>query len=225
MSITPVKQKRLHHLVHYQGPEAQTAPGLLRSFLKWFNTAADIDPVIKAGVASWWFMTLHPFDRSNGRIARAIADVLLARADNSGYRFYTLSDMLWKENEAYIHWMAVARKTPAREAKPDITAFLEWFLHCLARALSASEDLHSAVMRKARFWEKHASVVFNERQRLILERLLAGVEPRLTSSYWARMTVTSSDTAVRDINDLVDKGVLKKDAAGGRSTRYVLVEA
>lgn len=223
MSITPVKRRHPAPLVHYQAPETHSAPAKLKAFLDWFNTNDDIDPVIKAGVAHWWFMTIRPFDGSNGRIARAIADLQLTRADSGGYRYYSLSDAIVREPDVYMRFFRSA--AGARTvAAPDITSFLEWFLQCLDRSLKSTDAHLSTVLRKAGFWEKHAVFEFNERQRLVLGRLLDGAETRLTSSLWARLTATSSDTAVRDINDLVARGVLEKQAAGGRSTSYVLAE-
>lgn len=222
-SLTPAKRRRATPRVHYEAPETHRSSAKLKSFLHWFNTKDDIDPVIKAGVAHWWFMTMRPFDGSNGRIARAIAGLQLARADCDGYRFYSLSDSIVREKEVYGRFFRGIPEAHAATA-PDITVFLEWFLHCLGRSLTSTGAHLSTILRKATFWESHAVFEFNERQRLILGRLLDGAETRLTSSLWARLTATSSDTAVRDINDLVAKGVLAKEAAGGRSTSYVLAD-
>jgi len=220
-SIMPAVGRRSTGLVHYQAPAPPAGPAKLRAFLHWFNSDGDIDPVIKAGVAHWWFMTVRPFDGSNGRIARAITDLQLARAEEGGYRYYSLSDAIVRERDVYARFF----RNPAdarTAAASDITPFLEWFLHCLGQALTS--DHLAAILRKASFWEGHAAFEFNERQRLIIGRLLDDAETRLTSSRWARLTDTSSDTAVRDINDLVAKGVLVKEAAGGRSTSYVLAQ-
>ena len=223
MSITPVKRRRMNPLVHYQRPESHAAPARLRAFLHWFNTDNDIDPVLKAGVAHWWFLTMRPFEGNNGRIARAIADLQLARADNGGYCYYSLSDAILRERDVYGRFFRSSPDTRA-DAAPDITTFLEWFLQCLGRSLMSTHAHLATTLRKASFWESHAAFELNERQRLIIGLLLDGSETRLTSSLWARLTATSSDTAVRDINDLVAKGVLAKEAAGGRSTSYVLAK-
>lgn len=218
-AITPVRRKRAHHLVHYQRPDAHAAPARLRAFLDWFNTAGDIDPVIKAGVAGWWFLMVHPFDEGNARIARAITDMQLARADGSGHRYYSLSDRISRQRDTYEGFVAATQRSD-----PDITAYLEWFLHCLRDAMTATDGHLSTVLKKAIFWEKHADLLLNERQRSILGHLLDGLDGKLTSSYWARLSGASSDTAVRDINELVRYGILKKNPGGGRSTSYVLVE-
>lgn len=224
ISIAPAKRKRLNPMVHYQRPQAHAAPARLRAFLQWFNAAGDIDPVIKAGIAHWWFLTMHPFDGCNGRLARAITDMQLARADNGGHRYYSLSDRMCRERETYFAFVAETRKNDSQKGSPDITAFLEWYLLCLGQALTTTDEQLSAVMKKAGFWEKHPPAGFNQRQRLVLGLLLDGMEGKLTSSHWARLAATSSDSAIRDINELVRRRVLKKEAAGGRSTNYVLVE-
>lgn len=204
--------------VHYQAPDAELLEDEMKTFLDWFNTGNNTDPVIKAAIAHLWFVTIHPFDDGNGRIARAIADMQLSRADNSKQRFYSMSAQIRKERNAYYHILEATQKNSL-----DISDWLEWFVHCLDRALAASAETLAVVMNKAKFWEQYASTSFNNRQTLMLNRLLDGFEGKLTSSKWAKITKCSSDTAVRDINDLLKRGVLQKEAAGGRSTGYGLV--
>ncbi|MET3880742.1 Fic family protein [Chitinophaga sp. OAE865] len=204
--------------VHYEAPAAGKLSGEMNIFLEWFNHNVDYDPIIKAAIAHLWFVTIHPFDDGNGRIARAIADMQLARSDNNNQRFYSMSAQIRKDRNAYY---AILEKT--QKGNLDITGWIEWFLACLYRAMMNTDDILVNVLKKARFWEKHKDTSFNERQRNILIKLLDGFTGKLTSSKWAKITKCSSDTAVRDINDLVQKGVLKKEDAGGRSTSYVLV--
>lgn len=205
--------------VHYQAPASEILAGEMKAFLNWFNSENKIDPVIKAAIAHLWFVTIHPFDDGNGRIARAIADMQLARADASNQRFYSMSAQIKKERNAYYD---ILEKT--QKGTIDITAWLEWFLTCLDRAISATDETLAVVMKKARFWEKHVSVFFNDRQKMMLNKLLDGFEGKLTSSKWAKIAKCSSDTAVRDINDLLNRKILEKEAAGGRSTNYILME-
>ncbi|WP_142686127.1 Fic family protein [Chitinophaga polysaccharea] len=204
--------------VHYEAPAAGKLSGEMNIFLEWFNRDVDYDPIIKAAIVHLWFVTIHPFDDGNGRIARAIADMQLARSDNNNQRFYSMSAQIRKDRNAYY---AILEKT--QKGKLDITGWIEWFLACLHRAMMNTDDILVNVLKKARFWKEHKDASFNERQRNILIKLLDGFTGKLTSSKWAKITKCSSDTAVRDINDLVQKGVLKKEDAGGRSTSYVLV--
>ena len=203
--------------IHYQAPDADLLPDEMNAFIKWFNTENNTDPFIKAGIVHFWFVTIHPFDDGNGRIARAITDMQLARADGSNLRFYSMSAQIRKERNAYY---AILEQT--QKGNLDITNWLEWFLHCLDRALVATDEVLAAVMQKARFWKTHAMAILNERQRTMLNKLLDGFDGKLTSSKWAKITKSSSDTALRDINDLVQKKILIKDEAGGRSTGYLL---
>ncbi len=205
--------------VHYEAPDAGKMESEMAAFLEWFNTGQDIDPVLKAAVAHLWFVTIHPFEDGNGRIARAIADMQLARTDDSPQRFYSMSSQIRKERNDYYDILEKIQK-----GSLDITAWLEWFLNCLDRALLATNDILANVIKKAKFWEKHAEISLNERQRLMLDRLLNGIEGKMTSSKWAKMAKCSQDTATRDIQDLIIKDVLKKEPAGGRSTSYALVE-
>jgi Fic family protein len=205
--------------VHYEAPIASRLKKEMRAFLDWFNTENTIDPVLKAGIAHLWFVTIHPFDDGNGRIARAIADQSLARSEKSAQRFYSMSAQIRQERNAYYDILEATQKGDL-----DITPWLEWFLECLNRAFAGAETILAAVLTKARFWEIHAGVSLNDRQRTIINRLLDGFEGKLTSSKWAMLTKCSQDTALRDIDDLVQRGILTKDAAGGRSTSYSLAE-
>jgi Fic family protein len=206
--------------VHYEAPAAAALADDMKAFIDWFNDSGDIDPVLKAAIAHLWFVTIHPFDDGNGRIARAIADMALARSENSSQRFYSMSAQIRQERNAYYDMLEATQKGDL-----DITAWLEWFLDCLDRAFDRAETILGSVLAKARFWTKHAGEAFNERQRAMVGRLFDGFEGKLTSSKWAQIAKCSQDTALRDIDDLVAKGILSKDAGGGRSTSYSLVDA
>lgn len=203
--------------VHYEAPGSNRLVSEMSSFLNWFNHVSNIDPVLKAGLAHFWFVTIHPFADGNGRMARAIADMQLARADGSPQRFYSMSSQIRKERSDYYDILEQTQK-----GKLDITPWLQWFLGCLDRALIATGDILSNVTIKAKFWDKHAGTKLNERQKLMLNRILNGIEGKITSSKWAKMAKCSQDTASRDIQDLMDKDILVKDGAGGRSTGYLL---
>jgi Fic family protein len=203
--------------VHYQAPEAARVPGEMDAFLKWFNAPPAIDPVMAAGLAHLWFVTIHPFEDGNGRMARAIADMALARSENSTQRFYSMSAQIRLERNTYYE---VLERT--QQGGLDITPWLEWFLGCLDRAIEGAEGILAGIFEKARFWESHAKKPFNERQRLVLNRLFDGFEGKLTSSKWAKISKCSQDTASRDIDDLLKRGVLVKEPGGGRSTSYAL---
>lgn len=205
--------------VHYEAPSFDRLDGEMAAFLDWFGGGPEIDPVLKAAVAHLWFVTVHPFDDGNGRIARAIADMALARSENSPQRFYSMSAQIRAERKAYYDILERTQKGDV-----DVTDWLRWFLSCLDRAFDGAEIVLENVIRKARFWESLADEKLNERQRAMLNRLLDGFEGKLTSSKWAVITKTSQDTASRDINDLVARGILRKDAGGGRSTSYALAE-
>ena len=206
--------------LHYQAPDSAQLGDEMNTFLQWFNSTINIDPVLKAAVAHVWFVTIHPFDDGNGRIARAIADMQLARADNNHHRFYSMSAQIRKERNAYYDMLEHTQQNTL-----NITKWLQWFLQCLQRALSATDQSLQTVMTKANFWEQHKETIFNKRQLLMLNKLLDGIEGKLSSSRWAKMAKCSADTAIRDINDLVERRVLIKEAAGGRSTNYVLSRA
>jgi Fic family protein len=205
--------------IHYQGPAADRLEDEMKRFLEWFNGDAPIDPVLKAAVAHLWFVTIHPFDDANGRIARAIADMALARSEGSAQRFYSMSAQIRVERTAYYDILEWTQKGDL-----DVTGWLSWFLVCLDRALIGAERVLANVFRKARFWKALEGQALNDRQRKVLNRLLEGFEGKLTNAKWAALAKTSSDTALRDIRDLLERGVLVKDAGGGRSTSYSLME-
>jgi Fic family protein len=206
-----------HEKVHYEAPPAEHVDQEMRSFLNWFNGQSDIDSLIKAGVAHLWFVTVHPFDDGNGRIARALTDLLLARSEHSAQRFYSMSAQIREERDDYYD---ILEKT--QKGGLDITAWLEWFFACLGRALQGADSTLATVLAKGHFWERYRATPLNERQRLMLNKLLDGFEGKLTSSKWAKISKCSADTALRDIDSLIALGILKKDAAGGRSTSYSL---
>ena len=191
----------------------------MEAFLDWFNRPVEVDPMLKAAVAHLWFVTIQPFDDGNGRIARAIADMALARSEGSPRRFYSMSAQVRIERADYY---AILERT--QTGPLDITPWLDWFLGCLDRTFEGAEATLADVFRKARFWESHAGASFNDRRRKVLNRLLDGFEGKLTSSKWGKINGCSQGTAIRDINDLVDRSVLARDDAGGRSTSYLLVE-
>ncbi len=209
-----------HERVHYQAPNADRVDAEMTAFLKWFDSKPDIDPVLKAALAHLWFVTIHPFEDGNGRIARAIADMALARSEASAQRFYSMSAQIRQERNAYYDQLEATQKGDL-----DITSWLDWFLGCLDRAFDGAETILANVFLKARFWEKHAQAPFNPRQSDMLNRLLDGFEGKLTSSKWAKIEKCSPDTALRDINELINQSVLQKDPGGGRSTSYSLVES
>jgi Fic family protein len=209
----PVGRER----VHYVAPGAPRLEAEMSAFLNWFNREAELDPVLKAALAHLWFVTIHPFDDGNGRIARAIADMALARSEQSAQRFYSMSAQIRLERDAYYDVLETTQKGDL-----DITVWLKWFLGCLDRAIEGAESALSGVLRKARFWEAFKNQPLNERQRKVINRLLDGLEGKLTSSKWAALTKSSPDTALRDITDLVRRGILVRDAGGGRSTSYSL---
>jgi Fic family protein len=202
---------------HFEVPPAEEVAAQMAQFMTWFNTDLPLDAVLKAGIAHLWFVTIHPFEDGNGRVARALTELQLARADASAQRFYSLSAQLRLERNAYYAQLEAAQK-----GELDITPWLNWFLACLSRALQATEQTLAKVLTKAQFWEQHAAFPFNTRQQRLLDQLLDGFEGKLTSSKWATITKCSQDTATRDIQALLDQGILVKEAAGGRSTSYRL---
>jgi len=205
--------------VHYEAPGAKRLPKEMRAFLNWFNAPKDCDPVITAGLAHLWFVTIHPFEDGNGRIARAIADMALARSEQSTQRFYSMSGQIRQERYAYYDLLEKTQKGDL-----DVTPWLEWFLGCLDRAFDGAEDILASILRKSRFWDAHRNQAFNERQRAMINRLFDGFEGKLTSSKWAKIAKCSQDTALRDIDGLVKRGVLVKEPGGGRSTSYALAD-
>jgi Fic family protein len=209
----PVSRQR----VHSEAPPADRQEAETGRFLDWVNGTPNEPPLIKAGLGHLWFVTLHPFEDGNGRIARAIGDLLLARADGSPQRFYSLSAQIQREREAYYD---ILERTQKRSM--DVTEWLAWFLDALHRAVDQAQITLDAVLSKARFWQRRATMPLNERQVKLLNKLLDGFEGKLTSSKWAAIAQCSPDTALRDINDLLTRSVLRKTDAGGRSTRYEL---
>ena len=203
--------------VHFQAPDAAVVGKEMSLFLEWFNTKNDMDPVLKAGIAHVWFVTIHPFDDGNGRIARTIADMQLARSDRSSQRFYSMSAQIRLERNEYYSMLESTQKGTL-----DITEWLTWFLECLGRAFNETEVTLNAVFKKARFWNTNRSKTFNDRQRLMVNKLLDGFEGKLTSSKWAKIAKCSQDSALRDIQDLIEKEILIKENVGGRSTSYYL---
>jgi Fic family protein len=205
--------------VHFQAPEASRLDEEMQSFIAWVDRDAAADPILKAGIAHLWFVTVHPFDDGNGRIARAIADMMLARSEKSAQRFYSMSSQIRRERDAYYEMLETTQKGDL-----DITSWLDWFLACLDRAFEGAETTLAVVLKKARFWEAYAGASFNDRQRTMLNRLLDGFEGKLTSSKWAKLSKCSQDTALRDIDDLMKRGILMREAPAGRSTSYALAE-
>jgi Fic family protein len=217
MQVVSGPQRRQR--IHYEAPAATRLNEEMAAFLKWFNADDGLDPVLKAALAHLWFVTIHPFDDGNGRIARAIGDMALARSENSAQRFYSMSAQIRQERNAYYDILETTQ-----EGDLDVTNWFEWFLGCLDRAFDGAETILAQVLGKARFWRAHAGTRLNERQTKVINRLLDGFEGKLTSSKWAKLAKCSQDTAGRDIDDLIKRGILAKDAAGGRSTSYSLVE-
>jgi Fic family protein len=211
----PVGRER----VHYEAPAAARLREEMKQFVDWFEKENSTDLVLKAGVAHLWFVTIHPFEDGNGRIARAMADMVLARSERSPQRFYSMSAQIRQERKAYYEILEATQKGDL-----DITRWLEWFLACLERAFDRAETILTAVLSKAHFWDRFAGTGFNYRQRSMINRLLNGFEGKLTSSKWAKLEKCSQDTALRDIEDLIGKGILTKDSAGGRSTSYSLAK-
>ena len=206
--------------VHYEAPAAELLAEEMSAFLEWVNSLDDrIDAVLRAALAHLWFVTIHPFDDGNGRIARAIADSQLARSEKSAQRFYSMSAQILEERKDYSDLLERTQKGPL-----DVTPWMEWFLGCLGRAFDGTETTLASVMRKAHFWERVAQISISDRQRAVLNRLLDGFEGKLTTTKWAKLGTCSHDTALRDIRDLIEHGVLQRAPGGGRSTSYSLVD-
>lgn len=205
-------------IVHYEAPGHDVLEKEMARFIKWCNAAPDIDPVLRSAVAHFWFVTIHPFEDGNGRIARAIADMMLARSEKASQRFYSMSSQIHRERKNYYLVLEDCQK-----GTMDITHWMDWYLNCLKRAIAASEELLGAVLTKAGFWKTHGGESFNDRQRKVINRLLDGFEGKLTSSKWAKLTKCSQDTALRDISDLLNRAILAKAESGGRSTNYTLI--
>ncbi len=203
--------------VHFEAPDAKRIEAEMDRFLKWFNENDEIDLVIKSAIAHLWFVTIHPFQDGNGRIARALTDMILSQSDKSTQRFYSMSAQIRIERKQYYEVLEESQK-----GNLDITEWVKWFLNCLRNALKSTDKILTRVLFKANFWNKHSKTILNERQKKLLNKLLDGFEGKLTSSKWAKIAKCSKDTAIRDINDLIKKNILKKEDAGGRSTNYEL---
>jgi len=201
--------------VHFEAPAAARLEREVQAFLRWFNAKSDMDLVLKAGLAHLWFVTIHPFDDGNGRIARVVADMILGRSEKSPQRFYSMSAQIQQERAAYYEILEQTQK-----GAMDITLWMAWFLDCLGRAIDGAQIILSAVLRKARFWDRMQGVALNDRQRVVINRLLDGFEGKLTTSKYAKLAKCSQDTALRDILALVEHGVLERSQEGGRSTSY-----
>ena len=208
-----------HEKVHYQAPAPDRVKIEMSRLIKWINTENKTDAVINAAIVHLWFVTIHPFDDGNGRIARALTEMMLSRADDTAMRFYSMSNQIQADKKNYYN---VLERTQRGDG--DITEWLLWFLECMKKSLLATEDTLSAVLKKAHFWEKHSETNFNARQKKLINMLFDGFFGKLTTSKWAKIAKCSSDTALNDINDLVNKGVLVKNKEGGRSTNYSLVD-
>lgn len=205
--------------VHFQAPDADRLDEEMEKFLAWFNSSDPMDPVLKAAVAHFWFVTIHPFEDGNGRIARAIADMALARGDGTAERFYSMSARIEAERKDYYQQLEHAQR-----GSTDITTWIAWFLGCLERAIEASDSLLAHVLRKARIWHLLNAKPVHERQRIVMNRMLGDWQGFLSTAKYVTLAKCSADTAQRDIKDLVDRGVLVQNPGGGRSTSYRLVD-
>ena len=206
--------------VHFEAPEAHLLDAEIVRFLEWFEGTESIDPVLKAGIAHFWFVTIHPFEDGNGRIARAIAEMTLARADGVADRFYSMSTRIEMERKQYYDSLESSQR-----GGTDITLWLEWFLGCLHRALEHAQENLRGILHKARAWDRiNQDGPVNERQHAVINRLLDGFEGKLSSSKYAKLAKCSPDTALRDINDLLSRDILIREEGGGRSTGYRLAD-
>jgi Fic family protein len=208
-----------HERVHFEAPDADRLESEMSKFIDWFNAPPSMDPVLKAGIAHFWFVTIHPFEDGNGRIARAIADMALARADGTKDRFYSMSSQIAAERKGYYQELEAAQRGDV-----DITSWLAWFLDCLGHAIDGAEHGLAAVLNKAQLWQRINRRPVNDRQRLVINRLLDGFSGFLTTSKYGKLAKCSSDTALRDIRELLDRGILVQNPGGGRSTSYRLAE-
>ena len=205
--------------IHYEAPHSERVAKEMDDFLYWFENEEGIDLVLKAAIAHLWFVTIHPFDDGNGRITRAITDMLLSRSDKSVQRFYSMSAQIKVERKEYYNILEKIQK-----GNLDITEWILWFLNCLTNAINATESILSKVLYKAEFWKIHSTTILNERQQKMINKLLDGFNGKLTSSKWGKINKCSQDTALRDIQDLIKKNILQKEASGGRSTNYELAQ-
>jgi len=205
-------------MAHFEAPDATRIEDEMKQFLAWFNSSVNIDPVIKSGIAHLWFVTIHPFDDGNGRIARVIADMQLARTEGSGERYYSMSSQIRKRRNEYYTIFEKMQK-----GNLDITDWLKWFLSCMRDALQVTGETLNVVLQRVAFWDRHAETPLNERQRLIIKKMQEDFFGNLTSSKWAKIAKCSQDTAGRDIQDLIKKEILLKGDGGGRSSAYLLI--
>ena len=205
-------------IIHFQAPLACKVKGEMDVFIDWVNNYNNIDLVIKSAIAHFWFIIIHPFDDGNGRMARSISDMLLAKSDKSTLRFFSLSSQILVERKLYYKTLQKVQHSDG-----DITEWLEWYLNCLYHALEVTEETTRKTLYKSDFWDKHKTTELNSRQRLMLNKLLDGFDGKLKSSKWAKIAKCSPDSALRDIKDLIIKGILKQEKSGGRSTNYQLV--
>lgn len=205
--------------VHFEAPDAESIPDEMNRFLDWFNADLLIDPVLKSALSHLWFVTIHPFDDGNGRIARAISDMMLARSENSPHRFYSLSAQIRIDRSDYYIVLERTQKGPL-----DVTEWLEWFLGCMDRAIHQAGLTLTQVLFVTRFWDDHRQDRFNDRQRKLIGLMMEGFDGKLTTSKWAKIAKCSQDSAWRDISDLMDRGILRKENSGGRSTHYTLIQ-
>jgi Fic family protein len=205
--------------MHFQAPDSSIIEKEMQLFLDWFKNNEKVDLVLKAAIAHLWFVTIHPFEDGNGRITRALTDMLLARSDNSNQRFYSMSAQIRLERKGYYD---ILEKT--QKGNLDISEWIKWFLNCLINSLRSTDSQLTRILYKAEFWMKNSELVINERQKKLLNKLLDGFDGKLTSSKWAKIAKCSKDTAIRDINDLIGKNILQKEAARGRSTNYELID-
>jgi len=205
--------------VRFEAPEAKRLAAEMERFLVWFNAPSDIDPVLKAGVAHFWFVTIHPFEDGNGRIARAIADMVLSQADGTQDRFYSMSSAIEAERKEYYIQLESAQRGGL-----DLTSWLTWFLGCLDRAVEDADKTLGAVLHKAKLWQRISRRPVNGRQRKVVNRMLDKFKGHLTTSKYAKLVKCSNDTALRDIRELLERGIIVKNPGGGRSTSYRLAE-
>lgn len=203
--------------VHYEAPPATRVDAEMNRFLQWFNQRNEIEGLLRAGLAHLWFVTIHPFEDGNGRIARAIADKALAQSEDSGQRFYSMSSQIRKEGTVYYESLERTQKSTL-----DVTDWLVWFLECFSRAIEGASEVSANVLRKADFWQRYARESFSDRQKQVLNRYLDGFEGTLTARKWAVMAKCSVPTAQRDINELRQRGVLRRQPGGSKNTSYEL---
>jgi Fic family protein len=205
--------------VHYQAPPASDLKKEMKLFINWFNNYTNVDLIIKSALAHIWFLTVHPFEDGNGRIARALSEMLLTRSDGVSQRFYSMSDQIRLKRKEYYNILEKSQKGTL-----DVTEWLVWFLKCLENALHSSDEILLKILYKHKFWTEYATEVLNSRQILLINKLLDDFAGQLTSSKWAKIAKCSTDTALRDIQDLINKQILRKNLSGGRSTNYELTD-